>query len=74
MKKKQKGKQRVNITIDKELLDKAKTKLDHFGGKLSTLFNAYLTDFVDSMQARPTSQTKKIEDLEKRLKKLEDKS
>ena len=40
------NKVRVNITVDGELLEKAKTKLHLFGGKLSTLFNAYLKDFV----------------------------
>jgi hypothetical protein len=40
---------RVNITVDKENLKKAKTKLKLFGGKLSTLFDAYLADFVKSI-------------------------
>ena len=40
---------RVNISVDKELLDKAKKKLNLFGGKISTLFNAYLRDFVESI-------------------------
>ena len=38
---------RVNITVDKDKLEKAKTKLNLFGGKLSTLFNAYLSEFVE---------------------------
>jgi len=43
---------RVNISVDKELLEGAKKKLHLFGGKLSTLFNAYLKDFVDSMNKK----------------------
>jgi len=76
MKKKlrKKGKQRVNITVDRELLDQAKTKLNLFGGKLSTLFNAYLTDFVSSMNKPSEDTNKKIKELETRIKKLEDKS
>ena len=66
---------RVNITVDKGLLDKAKTKLDLFGGKLSTLFNAYLKDFVVSIDKEFSSDYKniqqKIKDLEERMKKLE---
>jgi len=48
-----KNKVRVNITVDKKLLKKAKGKLDMFGGKLSTLFNAYLADFVKSIDKVP---------------------
>ncbi|HVY01688.1 MAG TPA: hypothetical protein VHA12_02915 [Candidatus Nanoarchaeia archaeon] len=69
---------RVNITVDKANLEKAKTKLHLFGGKLSTLFNAYLEDFVSSMDkdyaATQKSQMQKIEQLEKRLEKLEKRS
>lgn len=72
-----KTKIRVNITVDSELLDKAKTKLNLFGGKLSTLFNAYLSDFVETMDKNMDSSQKalssKIKELESRLKKLEDK-
>ena len=68
---------RVNITVDKEALEKAKTKLKLFGGKLSTLFNAYLTDFVDSMDKNYDSNRKelqsKVKELEERLSKLEKK-
>ena len=68
---------RVNITVDKELLDKAKKKLGMFGGKLSTLFNAYLSDFVESIDKNVSKKHEdlenKIEELEKRLKKLEGK-
>ena len=66
---------RVNITIDEKLLGKAKKKLGLFGGKLSTLFNAYLSDFVESMEKESAGSKKeleeKIKDLEERLKKLE---
>jgi hypothetical protein len=67
---------RVNITVDKEMLKKAKTKLSLFGGKLSTLFNAYLSDFVESMEKDISSSQKelneKIRELENRVRKLED--
>lgn len=68
---------RVNITVDREALEKAKTRLRLFGGKLSTLFNAYLSDFVQSMD-KGYSETQKemsqrIKELEARLKKLEGK-
>ncbi|MEK6850124.1 MAG: hypothetical protein AABX85_00960 [Nanoarchaeota archaeon] len=62
---------RVNITVDKNLLNKAKTKLDLFGGKLSTLFNAYLRDFVETMDKDFGSNQKKMKELESRIKKLE---
>ena len=75
---KEKGKIRVNITVDKELVEKAKTKLNLFGGKLSTLFNAYLNDFVKSMSKEFSADHKellqKINELEIRLKRLEEKS
>ena len=66
---------RVNITVDKDKLEKAKTKLNLFGGKLSTLFNAYLSEFVESMDKKIDSGdfSKKIKDLESRIKKLESK-
>ena len=51
---------RVNITVDSELLDKAKKKLHLFGGKLSTLFNAYLSDFVDSIDVNLIKSTLRI--------------
>lgn len=72
-KKEDKRKIRVNITVDKELLDRAKTKLEMFGGKVSTLFNAYLNDFVESIDKNNPNKelTKRIEELEERLKKLE---
>ncbi len=65
---------RVNVTVDDELLKKAKTKLNLFGGKLSTLFNAYLNDFVKGID-KPSDSLKdldlKIKDIENRVKKLE---
>lgn len=69
MNKSRKNKIRVNITVDKILLEKAKTKISLFGGKLSTLFNAYLSDFVDSMD-KEYSDDKKA--LSERIKKLEE--
>lgn len=72
-----KEKIRVNITVDKELLEQAKTRLHLFGGKLSTLFNAYLADFVKGMDKQFSeehkAQSRKIEELEARIKKLEKK-
>ena len=66
---------RVNITVDAEALKKAKTKLNLFGGKLSTLFNAYLNDFVDSMEKDFSGDKKeiavKIKELEERIRRLE---
>ncbi|MBI2631623.1 hypothetical protein HYW75_01325 [Candidatus Pacearchaeota archaeon] len=68
---------RVNITVDKELLEEAKKKLYLFGGKLSTLFNAYLSDFVSSMNQRVSEDRKmfaeKLRELEEKIKKLEKK-
>ena len=69
---------RVNITVDKVNLEKARTKLHLFGGKLSTLFNAYLEDFIESMDKNyATNQkalTEKIHELEKRLERMEKKN
>lgn len=66
---------RVNITVDRETLAKAKTKLRLFGGKLSTLFDAYLRDFVTSMEQDHGSGQKvlqqKIKELEARVGRLE---
>jgi hypothetical protein len=68
---------RVNVTVDVELLKQAKKKLDLFGGKLSTLFNAYLADFVKSMDSRIGEKheelLREIMDLKKRVEKLEKK-
>lgn len=63
---------RVNISVDKKTLEKAKKKLRYFGGKLSTLFDAYLEDFVSSMANQPGEKSK-IAELEERLKRLEEK-
>jgi hypothetical protein len=69
------GKIRVNVTIDRSNLEKAKTKLKLFGGKLSTLFDAYIADFVKSMDKEPYAGSKetaqKLKDIEERLKRLE---
>jgi hypothetical protein len=71
------NKVRVNITLDKDNLEKVKKKLNLYGGKLSTLFNLYLTDFVSSMDNEISDVHKemssKIKELELRLKKLEEK-
>lgn len=73
-----KNKVRVNITVDKDNLEKAKTKLKYFGGKLSTLFDAYLEDFVSSMSkdAGKTQEEliKRVNILEDRISRLEKKS
>jgi hypothetical protein len=70
-----KNKVRVNLTLDKKLLNKAKTKMEMFGGKLSTLMNAYLKDFVSSMDKDYNQNSKamneKVKELEDRLKKVE---
>ncbi len=69
------NKVRVNITVDKELLEKSKRKLDMFGGKLSTLFNSYLRDFITTMDKKYNEDSRvkeeKIKELEERLKKLD---
>jgi hypothetical protein len=65
---------RVNITVDKKLLEEAKKKLGLFGGKLSTLFNAYLSEFVKSIDKKAESKSDfgdKIKNIEKRLEKIE---
>lgn len=68
---------RINITVDKEKLGRARTKLNLFGGKLSTLFNAYLSEFIESMD-KPIEGRKeferKIKEIESRVKKLEEKN
>ncbi|MBS3066092.1 hypothetical protein J4229_03555 [Candidatus Pacearchaeota archaeon] len=66
---------RINITVDKDKLDGAKTKLGLFGGKLSTLFNAYLSEFVESMEKEPYESRnelkRKLKEIETRIKRLE---
>ncbi len=68
---------RVNITVDRETLALAKRKLGLFGGKLSTLFDAYLRDFVKSMDKEYGADYRvlqeKVAELEKRLGKVEGK-
>jgi hypothetical protein len=68
---------RVNITLDKNNLEKAKKKLNLFGGKLSTLFDLYLADFVESMNKNISDTNRelslKLKELEARLKRLEEK-
>ena len=69
---------RVNITVDKENLEKAKTKLRLFGGKLSTLFDAYLEDFVSSISkesyiSNQKEILKRIEFLENKIRTIEKK-
>lgn len=69
-----KKKVRVNITVDSELLEDAKKKLKMFGGKVSTLFNAYLADFVKSMEKSIPDKADlhiRLKEFEERLKKLE---
>ena len=69
------NKLRINITVDSKNLEKAKTKLRLFGGKLSTLFDAYLEDFVSTMEKEPYENMKernrKMKELEDRIEKLE---
>lgn len=69
------SKMRVNITVDSETLEKAKKKLNLFGGKLSTLFDAYLRDFVQSIDKNLGEEQKamqdRLKDLEDRIKRLE---
>lgn len=68
---------RVNITVDRVMLEEAKKKLHLFGGKLSTLFNAYLADFVSSMNQRMNEDRKmlaeKLKEVEEKIKKIEKK-
>ncbi len=72
------SKVRVNISVDSHTLEAAKTKLHLFGGKLSTLFNAYLEEFVKSMDKEYGADYKalsaKMKDLEARIKKIESSS
>ncbi|MDD5700321.1 MAG: hypothetical protein PHH00_04020 [Candidatus Nanoarchaeia archaeon] len=68
---------RINITVDSKNIERAKTKLKLFGGKLSTLFDAYLEDFVSTMEKEPYENLKdrdrKIKELEERIERLEKK-
>ncbi len=65
-----KKKIRVNISVDKELLEKAKSKLGLFGGKLSSLFNAYLADFVKSFDKNISGNYEYLRNRVKELEKL----
>ena len=71
------NKVRINITVDKRNLEQARRKLGLFGGKVSSMFNAYLNDFVKSINKEPTAEheefVKKIKELEDRIKRLEKK-
>ena len=66
---------RVNITVDQRNLVRARKKLHLFGGKLSTLFNAYLEEFVDGIDAKVGEDGRvlreHVEELEKRVRSLE---
>lgn len=66
---------RINITVDEKMLKKARRKLDLFGGKVSTMFNAYLSDFVKTMGSVPGKEHEelknKVKELELKVKKLE---
>ena len=47
-----------------------KKKLGLFGGKLSTLFNAYLADFVQTIDEGPGDLSKRVKELEMKVQKL----
>mgnify|MGYP001560193863 CR=1 FL=1 len=66
---------RINVTVDENLLEKSKKKLGMFGGKLSTLFNAFLNDFVKSAERNVGREEfiERVKDLEKRMNKIEGK-
>lgn len=68
---------RVNISVDRNKLLKAKKKLHLFGGKLSTMFDAYLDEFVKTMDKEAGGDYRilndKLKELEKRMAKLEEK-
>ena len=63
--KKERGK--VSITIDKDLIDRAKSKLELFGGRFSTLLHEHLADFYKEVG-------NKLKNFESRLAKLEKKA
>ena len=64
---------RINITIDEKLLRQTRKKLGLFGGKISTLFNAFLDDFVKSVENKIGQKefAEKVKELEKRMDKIE---
>lgn len=72
---KKNNKIRVNISVDRELLKRAKTRLNLFGGKISTLFNAYLAEFVDGINKNFDNDKKefkiRLNELDRRIEKLE---
>lgn len=72
-----KKKIRVNLTLDADNLEKVRKKIHSYGGKLSSLFDLYLSDFVKSMDKEIVDKNlelnNKITELEDRLRKLENK-
>jgi len=62
-------KTRVNVSVDKVNLEKARKKLKFFGGKLSTLFDAFLEDFVKSSNLDVGREHEKLVE---KVKELED--
>ena len=64
---------RINITVDEKLLRQTRKKLGLFGGKISTLFNAFLDDFVKSVENKIGQKefAEKVKELEKRMDKIE---
>ncbi len=68
---------RINITVDKSNLKRAKHKLGMFGGKVSSMFNAYLNDFVKSSSKGASDEhddlVERVKELEGRIKELEGK-
>ncbi len=68
---------RVNVSVDGQNLNKAKKKLKFFGGKLSTLFDAFLEDFVKSSELEVGREhgklVEKMKELEDRLEMVEGK-
>jgi hypothetical protein len=68
---------RVNVSVDKGNLEKARKKLKFFGGKLSTLFDAFLEDFNKSADLDVGREheklVEKVKELEIRLERVEGK-
>ena len=69
------NKVRINITVDKRNLEQARRKLGLFGGKVSSMFNAYLNDFVKSASVGASSGfeelSEKIKELERKIREME---
>ncbi len=59
----------INITIDKDLVNKAKAKLELFGGKFGTLLHGHLADFYKEVGARLKSLEVRLAKLEKKARK-----